>query len=156
MRTAYIQLTDEKNIETMVKAYAELTHHQGDAGLDVFCTNDLIESTCNATQIIKLGFSMVIVDVDAKSKEVTPISYMLLARSSTHKLGIMQSNNVGIIDAGYRGQLMVPIISTNGVGIDIDPWSRLFQVVVVLKKHECLETRFPSSRSTGGFGSTGG
>ena len=68
------------------------------------------------------------------------------------------SNSVGIMDAGYRGNYMVPIDNLSDEDFVIEKHTRLFQVVsstldsidVKLVKH--LST---TTRGTGGFGSTG-
>jgi len=110
---------------------------------------------------IDLGFSMVIAE-----DTVLPISYMMLARSSTHKIGIMQCNAVGIIDAGYRGNLMVPVVGmSDGNTTIINCYDRLFQAVpfdgkgvdsiTILDPSMDLHDMFPSDRGAGGFGSTG-
>jgi len=167
MRQAYIQLTDEQDsqdIQALRIHYAELISHEGDAGLDLFCINK--QKIDNYAGKIKLGFSMVIVDtaIEGGVETKTPIAFMLLARSSTYKTGIIQANCVGIVDAGYRGELMVPVVTTKLV--TVDAFSRIFQAVPfdgkgvdtiqVLEEMHDLQEMFPSDRGVGGFGSTGG
>ena len=68
------------------------------------------------------------------------------------------SNSVGIMDAGYRGNFMVPVDNLSDEDFVIEKHTRLFQVVsstldtinVELVKHLSL-----TERGTGGFGSTG-
>ena len=166
-RIAYIQPEDKKHYDKLVELYEELTRHDGDAGLDLFCLNACTVPYDGAHLAVDLGFSMVIADVEEViTTPITPIAYMFLARSSTHKKGIMQCNCTGIIDAGYRGNLIAPVIGMDGNTIIINCYERLFQAVpfdgkgvnsiIILKEDENLHDVFPSDRGTGGFGSTGG
>jgi len=165
--TAYIQLNNTANRDTLQKAYKNKTTHKGDAGLDLYCMEPTTITPVEVTCSINLGFSMVIVAITiVNHKPVsTPMAFMLLARSSTYKTGLMQCNCMGIIDAGYRGNLMVPVLSLSGHTIAVSQYDRLFQAVpfdglgvddvVILEKGQDLSSMFPSDRGTGGFGSTG-
>ena len=136
-RIAYISINLEKgNIEDnevlrtkLQEAYIQLTKHPGDAGLDLFCLLNTFVSS-EYTTLVDLGFSMVIAEVDINQQPYplcTPIAYMLLPRSSTHKKGIIQMNGVGIVDAGYRGNLMVASRNCDGGVVEISGFDRLFQ-----------------------------
>jgi len=168
-RIAYIQVEDQKHREKLVELYKKLTRHGGDAGLDLFCLNACVVPYDGKRLKVDLGFSMVLADTalseDSIVEQKTSISYMFLARSSTHKKGIMQCNAVGIIDAGYRGNLMAPVIGMDGNTIIVNCYERLFQVVpfdgkgvdkvIIIEEGQDLHDMFPSDRGTGGFGSTG-
>lgn len=145
--------------------------HDGDAGLDVFFQEN-ISFYSGTTKLVPLGFKSEMVDENGNN-----VTYLLKPRSSIYKTTLRQSNTEGVIDAGYRGELMVPIdclITDANFIVSIDSGSsykrthtsvkkgeRLFQICApgmkpfkleVLKDDEMLSD---SSRGEGGFGSTG-
>ena len=92
-----------------------------------------------------------------------PRAYQIFPRSSMSKTPLRLANSVGIIDAGYRGELMAAIDSRNCHGHDnkvyvIISGQRLLQICApglvpfhVVIVNELDET----NRGGGGFGSTG-
>lgn len=101
----------------------------------------------------------------ALSSEGEPVPYLLLARSSTSLTPLRMSNQIGLADAGYRGELIARV---DYFGVDntyqIQNGRRLFQVV----RHNWLPWKKiifvnslselpppPDNRGSGGFGSTG-
>jgi dUTP pyrophosphatase len=72
-------------------------------------------------------------------------------------LGIV--NAPGLIDAGYRGEVMVALINHDPSDtVTIERGERIAQLVVQRVEHVALEEVAelpPSDRATGGFGSTG-
>lgn len=74
------------------------------------------------------------------------------------KRGICPSNAVGVIDADYRGEIMVGLTNHSDEDYTIQPGERIAQMVllpvltpVLLEVDELSET----GRGAGGFGSTG-
>jgi dUTP pyrophosphatase len=86
------------------------------------------------------------------------ISYLLVPRSSIVKTPFRMSNSIGIIDAGYRGNLMAYVDRLNNSDI-LRENERLFQIVLPnlkpIDRIEIVDELSSSSRGTGGFGSTG-
>jgi dUTP pyrophosphatase len=92
-----------------------------------------------------------------------PQAYYLCPRSSISKTPMRLSNSVGIIDRGYRGEIMavVDVIDHNKIPYELNAIDRHFQichpslnpfkVVIVNSKEELGIT----NRGDGGFGSTG-
>ena len=125
--------------------------HDGDSGLDLYCPDQLIIEP-GETHLIKMGIACEMTD------EYLPISYMLVPRSSISKTPLRMANSIGIIDAGYRGEIMAAVDNRGGEDYMIVPGQRLFQIVhptlcpfnvgVVDKLSE-------TDRGDGGFGSTG-
>ncbi|MCH7859615.1 MAG: hypothetical protein IID14_07955 [Candidatus Marinimicrobia bacterium] len=77
--------------------YAEHGHyHAGDAGLDLFVLED-ISFEAGETKAIKLGIQCEPADGRA---------YLLMPRSSISKTPLRMANSVGLIDGGYRGEIM--------------------------------------------------
>ena len=89
--------TFSEDIQSMYNNHSHF--HQGDAGLDLFIIKDkIIES--GVTDRIHLGIS-------CENLEQKP--YLLMARSSISKTPQRLSNSVGLIDAGYRGEIMAAV-----------------------------------------------
>jgi dUTPase len=99
--------------------------------------------------------------VAAMFKDNEPISYYLYPRSSLSKTNLRLANSVGIIDSGYRGNLigMFDVISNNN--LIIPEYSRILQICSpTLEKFSVrivntIEELGITPRGTGGFGSTG-
>lgn len=91
-----------------------------------------------------------------------PLPYLLCCRSSTgSKTPLRLSNHIGIIDSGYRGNLLACVDCLGDKNYTIEKYSRLFQIVAfsgrpiyvkLVKNHDELST---TSRGKDGFGSTG-
>ncbi len=97
-------------------------------------------------------------DVPRIEKSVN-ISYLLVPRSSIVKTPFRMSNSVGIIDAGYRGNIMAYVDKINDISGIIQENERLFQIVLPnlkpIDRIEIVDELSSSSRGIGGFGSTG-
>ena len=57
-----------------------------------------------------------------------PSPYYLYARSSVSKRGIMLVNSVGVIDSGYRGNLMAAFYNTKKEAVTINAGDRIVQI----------------------------
>lgn len=94
-----------------------------------------------------------------------PVPVLLLARSSTSLTPLRMSNQIGLADAGYRGELIarVDYFGTDH-SYEIPHGRRLFQIVAhdwlpftavkIVERPEDLPPA-PDQRGAGGFGSTG-
>jgi dUTP pyrophosphatase len=93
-----------------------------------------------------------------------PLSYFTYPRSSIYKLPLRLANSVGIIDSGYRGNLMAMFDNhgnSENKEIKIEQYQRLIQIcgpnltsfLVELVENE--EDLGLTDRGSGGFGSTG-
>ena len=102
------------------------------------------------TKFVKTGLSMEI-----------PEGYagLVYARSGLAcKRGLAPANKVGVVDADYRGEVMVALHNHSTVSQTIAPKERIAQLVVApfLKAtFEETETLSDTVRGAGGFGSTG-
>ena len=78
--------------------------------------------------------------------------------SSKH--GVTVINAPGTIDAGYRGEIKVPLINLDSqIPLQISRGDRIAQLVIQEIKHAdftLVESLDDSDRGAGGFGSTGG
>jgi len=122
--------------------------HDGDAGLDLYCPEKLVFKP-RETKPIKLGIA-------CETLERRP--YWLISRSSISKTPLRMCNAIGLIDAGYRGELMAYCDNIKNERYIVEPGQRLFQLVAMDGSpihYELVEELSDTTRGTGGFGSTG-
>ena len=75
--------------------------HRGDSGVDLFCPED-VEVKCGETKLVDLGVQCEMLDAVGGAQ-----SFYLHPRSSLGtKTPLIMANSAGVIDAGYRGNLM--------------------------------------------------
>ena len=128
--------------------YSNHNHfHDGDAGLDLYVLED---QTFNPgeTGKIKLGISCE--NVDGKG-------YFLFPRSSISKTPLRMANSIGLIDGGYRGEIMAVCDNIKDYEFYISKGDRLFQLVsadLSSIEFKIVENLSDSTRGEGGFGST--
>ena len=90
-----------------------------------------------------------------------PVGYvgLVYARSGIAcKRGLAPSNKVGVIDADYRGEIMVSLHNHGTTEQTIDPDERIAQMVVtpfIHCEYEETDDLDDTERGAGGFGSTG-
>ena len=135
--------------EKAKKKYEDHGHfHKGDAGLDLYALEDISFSS-GETKKIKLGISCEPKDGKA---------YYLFPRSSISKTPLRLSNSIGLIDGGYRGEIMAPCDNIKTEPYTVEEGQRLFQLVASDCSPisiEIVSELSDSSRGDGGFGSTG-
>ena len=122
--------------------------HEGDAGIDLF----IIEN-----QIIKSGETTRIhLGIFCENIENKP--YFLMPRSSIAKTPLRLCNSIGLIDGGYRGEIMAAVDNIKDKDYKIEKGQRLFQLVAMdgsPLKFELVDKLTDTTRGDGGFGSTG-
>jgi dUTP pyrophosphatase len=129
------------------------TYHEGDSGLDVFFVED-VNIAPKETKLISLDIKCEAFTDKDKSQN---ISYYLYPRSSIYKTPLRMANSVGIIDAGYRGTLMVALDNISDTNYRIEAGQRLFQLcspILAPISFELTDNLTETSRGEGGFGST--
>ena len=85
-------------------------------------------------------------------------AYFLMPRSSISKAPLRLANSLGLIDGGYRGELMAMCDNIKAESYTVEKGQRLFQVVACDCSpifYEMVEELSETSRGTVGFGSTG-
>lgn len=135
------------NEQAVIPAYA----HDTDAGLDLTAINATMEMNQDASVsfIYETGLSIEI-----------PEGYvgLVFPRSSVSQYSLTQANCVGVIDSGYRGELLVKFkLNTMSYPKMYKPGDRVAQLVIVpyLKAElEVTEELTQSDRGENGFGST--
>ena len=122
--------------------------HDGDAGLDLFVINE---------QTISAGETTLIhLQIACENTENRP--YLVMSRSSIGKTSLRLANAVGLIDAGYRGEIMAVVDNIKTEDYTVEPGQRLFQLVAMDGSpiyFELVEELSDTTRGGGGFGSTG-
>lgn len=127
------------------------TFHEGDSGLDLFVVE---EQTVKAgdTAFIKLGIKATVL------KNGKNVSWLIIPRSSICRTPLRQANSLGLIDAGYRGEIMMPVDNIKNVDHTVKRGDRLAQAVAFSGEPLSLEIvpkLDETARGAGGFGSTG-
>lgn len=125
--------------------------HEGDAGLDLTCTNITTElNECG--QLILVYHTDIAVEI--------PNGYVgfLVPRSSIARKSLALTNSIGTIDAGYRGEIMAKMKATTDVVPAIYKQSDKFAQLVIVPYMHCdiveAEELTPSDRGENGYGST--
>jgi dUTP pyrophosphatase len=121
---------------------------ENDAGMDLVATQIISETPSQITY----GMGLAIEIPDGMVGLIFP-------RSSIRNTGLTLSNSVGVIDAGYRGELQATF-NKNGVNPRefYNVGDRICQIIIV--PHPIIQIvevdeLSESSRGIGGFGSTG-
>ena len=134
---------------TALEFYRNHGHfHDGDAGLDLYVLEDL-HFEPGETKAIKLGISC---------EPEDGIAYYLFPRSSISKTPLRMANSIGLIDGGYRGEIMAVCDNIKSEVYTAEKGQRLFQLVATDSspiQYELVEELEMTTRGTGGFGSTG-
>eukprot|EP00451_Oxyrrhis_marina_P000294 CAMPEP_0204265850 /NCGR_PEP_ID=MMETSP0468-20130131/9941_1 /ASSEMBLY_ACC=CAM_ASM_000383 /TAXON_ID=2969 /ORGANISM="Oxyrrhis marina" /LENGTH=165 /DNA_ID=CAMNT_0051240845 /DNA_START=68 /DNA_END=565 /DNA_ORIENTATION=+ len=125
-------------------------HHKGDSGLDLFVVEDQ-EIKAGDTGKIKLGIKTSAWVGDRN------VSWLLYPRSSISKTPLRLANSIGLIDAGYRGEVMAVVDNIKGVDFTVKRGDKLVQAVAADLgpiTFEVVSELDETARGEGGFGST--
>lgn len=121
------------------------------AGADLYaCAEESILIPAGETRMIHTGLAFEI-----------PEGYvgLIYARSSLGtKRGLAPANKVGVIDADYRGEVMVSLHNHSSSDQAVEPGERIAQMVIApfLKaEFSVADDLSDTVRGAGGFGSTG-
>lgn len=125
--------------------------HPGDAGLDLYAA-EAVTLAPGARAAVRTGIAVALPAGHAG---------LVLPRSGTAlRHGIALVNAPGLIDEGYRGELVVLLLNTDpGEPFTVAPGDRIAQLVVIAPAlPEVVEVAGlddDTARGTGGFGSSG-
>lgn len=141
-----------------------------DAGFDLLNPEEIILDQDNNLNIVKINHkikcSSKIVKKVSNNLKVRPTGYYLYPRSSISKLPLRLANNTGIIDSGYRGNI-IGVFDVNKQLINdnihnIEKYQRILQVcapnlipIIVEIVDDINELDINTERGEDGFGSTG-
>jgi dUTPase len=155
----YVYVPDETLRAAMV---THLTSRNWcDSGFDLLSPEMTLEFNNSRNGIeMKLGAHFAAIDLNG-----IPVPYLLLARSSTSLTPLRMSNQIGLADAGYRGELIARVDSVGpDTAYNVEFGRRLFQVVqhnwlpwsnIIFVDNLSDLPAAPDNRGAGGFGSTG-
>ena len=169
-----VKMYEDKVEEHNQKVYGS---QYPDSGFDLFIPFDYSEHeygyTGNRLSPVTfrapLGVKCSMSRFNAAYKKSSASGYYLYPRSSIVKTPFRLSNSVGIIDSGYRGEIMAVVDNIDAVNNDIKtclnkympPMSRMFQIcsptlepfmIQIVDSEDKLGL---TERGSGGFGSTG-
>jgi dUTP pyrophosphatase len=124
--------------------------HPGDAGADLVAAEET-ELAPGGRAAVRTGVAVAIPEGHAG---------LVLPRSGlASKHGLTLANAPGLIDAGYRGELICSVVNLDrDQSVKIARGDRMAQLVIVAVRDlrpEWVDELPPSSRGEGGFGSTG-
>lgn len=124
--------------------------HIGDAGLDLFSTED-IELLPGERKKIGCGFSIAI--PEGCLGAIAPRSGLAIDH------GITVLNSWGVVDSTYRGEVSVILINLGSEKVQLNKSSKIAQLIIIPYEEVELEIvnekLTPTSRGNNGFGSTG-
>jgi len=146
-----------KPSSNLINAFYEnhASYHEGDSGLDLFVTGPITVPANSVSFKIDTGISC---EAFYDKSEEMNISYYLYPRSSMGaKTPLRLSNSVGIIDAGYRGNIIGIVDNLSSSDFVIEATTRLFQICspnLEPVTFEIVNSLSDTSRGEGGLGST--
>ena len=138
----------------LTNLYSNHQHYNpGDSGLDLFCPETI---TINPGETVKINLQ---INCEALNNENTNnVSYYLYPRSSIIKTPLRLANSVGIIDSGYRGDIIACVDNIKSESYTINKGDRLFQICagnLEPIEFQLVNELSNTQRGSGGFGSTG-
>lgn len=128
---------------SVIPTYAK----EGDAGLDLTATSKFVDESGNVVYGTGLAFEI-------------PQGYvgLVFPRSSNAKKDLWLTNSVGVIDSGYRGEVMFKYRPVSFKEREYAVGERVGQLIIMPYPHiefEESDELSESERSTGGYGSSG-
>jgi dUTP pyrophosphatase len=144
------QTADLKFVKLNEKATLPTRAHDNDAGLDL-CAAESASLAPGAR--VSVGTGLAVQIPDGFGGLVLPRSGLALKR------GVTLVNSPGLIDPGYRGEVRVLLLNTDGtIEFHVEPGDRIAQLLLVpITTASAIqaETLDESGRGVGGFGSSG-
>lgn len=164
----YIQIND-KDLESYYKeAIKQFNENKNnpykDAGFDLFIPEQIHIPYYTNGKPAKIDHKVCCAVYKRENETTThiPVSYYMYPRSSISKTPLRLANSVGIIDSGYRGNLIAKvdyIKNDDNRTYVIKPFTRLFQLCLGTLEPfdtiEIVENLSSTNRGSCGFGSTG-
>ena len=156
-----IHIVDNKNIlkeyyqEGLRKHNLNSKTTHPDSGFDLFCPRDLTIPH-GKTSFIDLGIRCAAHTGPAYG--YAPMAFYVYPRSSLSKTPLRLANSVGIIDSGYRGNILAAVDNIWDQNFELKRGSRLFQICAPDLSPfsvELVDSLDETLRGAGGFGSTG-
>ena len=138
--------------ENGVSVLASIGHL--DSGFDIFTPKKIL-CKAHTTTKVPLGIACACYDSSVKIS----YGYYLYPRSSLSKTPLRLANSVGIIDSGYRGELVAMVDNIGNFDYVIEKNQRLFQIcsgdLFPFESIKIVSELSHTQREDGAFGSTG-
>lgn len=137
---------------SMESFYKKDNNHKYDGGFNIYVSSDICVEP-QQTKLLPTGISTALQDPNTTY-------YMMAPRSSIYKTPLIMQNSIGIIDAGYRGELKVPIFNLSNEPYMIKKGTSLTQLLHALAhkwEHRLVDVLpdiVEDNRNESGFGST--
>ena len=163
----------EKYVEAVEKHNEKAASSHPDAGFDLFCPiSEIVQSKTSIWVDMQVKAAAFTHDEPTNlpfeyAPMARPVSYYMYPRSSISKTPLRLSNSVGVIDSGYRGNLITALYHSGvvsekfGENYHINKFDRLVQICsptlgpVFVKIVDTEEELGSTERGAGGFGSSG-
>lgn len=161
MSTKYILevMLDEDFPSDIKSHYLDYVCNGCDSGIDLIIPQNVVCNPHGTTTInhkISCQMSKYI-----NNEFVGYVGYWLVPRSSISKSSYRMANSIGLIDSGYRGNIMAKVDTIPEVTIEtiIEHGTRMFQIAVgdltPISEVRVVSDLTKTERGDGGFGSTG-
>lgn len=129
--------------DAVIPSYAK----RGDAGMDLTATSADVDGIGNIVYGTGLAFEI-------------PEGYvgLLFPRSSNSRTSLTLTNSVGVLDSGYRGEVMFKFKAISDDNVYYNIGDRIGQIIILPYPHiefEESEELTMTERGIGGYGSTG-
>ncbi len=148
-----LKISDQNHKELLLEFYNNISnHYHGDSGVDLYSNIELVVEPFNV-RTIEFYIQCEMINLETNKY----VSYYLVPRSSISNTSFQMANSIGIIDAGYRGDLKAKVRNFNPDDSETLPVGKYFQIIAPdLKpiKVNIVKGLSETSRGTGGFGST--
>jgi dUTP pyrophosphatase len=125
--------------------------NEGDAGCDLVAVESCVLKAGGGRAMVPTGFAVAIPEGHG--------GFVLPRSGLAAKRGVTCINSPGLIDAGYRGEVMVALVNLDATtDYEVHKGDRIAQLVVlpVPSAHfRTVDELPPARRGAGGFGSSG-
>lgn len=125
------------------------THHLGDSGIDLYNFNEVV---IDFLQVGTIDFEIQCEMIELETN--TYASYYLVPRSSLSNTSFQLANSVGIIDAGYRGNLKAKVRNFSNVNFQKGSYFQIIAPDLKPIQVKIVDELSKTTRNNGGFGST--
>lgn len=163
----FLYIEDEKVKEfykIKVKEHNEkiVSQEFPDAGFDLYCTSNEKDIRFPSKEVTKIKTGVkCMARLCYKEGISINTGFYLYPRSSIMKTPLRLANSVGIIDSGYRGEILGAVDNISCDDFWCDRWGRFLQICspslqpIFVSIVDRMEDLSVSDRGEGGFGSTG-
>ena len=121
--------------------------HPGDAGIDLYAAQYAVVT--RETVLIPTGVAVAVPDGHVG---------LVCPRSGLSKHGVTVANAPGVVDSGYRGEIMVRLATTSTTPYQVYRGDRIAQLLIIPIGRfvvTVIDRLDNTERGTNGFGSTG-